>query len=65
MPPCGMYNFAHFAPEQGLTVLRVGKTLYPDRFSALDMPAETRRFYADFFGRALRDAQARALLRLP
>jgi hypothetical protein len=54
-----------FTPEQILAVLRRGKTLYPERFADRDMPAETRRFYADFFGRAPSDAQVRDLLRPP
>ncbi len=63
--PFGMHGFTHFTPEQILAILWMGKTLYPERFADLDMPAETRRFYADFFGHALSDAQVRDLLRLP
>lgn len=63
--PFGMHGYTHFTPEQILAVLWMGKALYPQHFSDLDMMAETRNFYGRFFGKELSDAQIQEILRLP
>jgi iron complex transport system substrate-binding protein len=43
-------------------VLWAARTFHPDRFGALDLAAETRAFYRDFFGHALGDAEVAEIL---
>jgi len=51
--PIGAHTWANRTSEQPLTVLWAAKTFHPARFAALDMAAETDRFYREFFGHAL------------
>jgi iron complex transport system substrate-binding protein len=45
-----------------LTVLWTAKTLYPALFVDLDLAAEVKAFYRDFFGHDLTDAQIAVIL---
>lgn len=51
--PIGAHTWANRTSEQPLTVLWAAKTFHPARFPALDLAAETDRFYRDFFRHAL------------
>jgi iron complex transport system substrate-binding protein len=55
--PQGMYPWDRFGPEEALQIQWVAKTLHPDRFTDLDMRAEAKGFYQNFFGYALSDAE--------
>ncbi|MFO1329170.1 MAG: ABC transporter substrate-binding protein [Rubrivivax sp.] len=60
--PVGAHTWSNRTAEQPLTVLWGAKTFHPQRFAALDLGAETRRFYRDFFGHTLDDAQLAEIL---
>ena len=47
--PQGMYPWERSTPEEALQVLWAAKSLYPDLFGDIDMRAETRNFYKEFF----------------
>jgi len=54
--PNGISRWGHpSSPETPLAVLWLAKTIYPDKFADLDMVAETRLFYKEFFGFELSD----------
>lgn len=48
--------------ETPLALLWAAGALYPDRFKTLDMTAETRFFYRDFFNHSLSDARIKQIL---
>ncbi|MDD3878869.1 MAG: ABC transporter substrate-binding protein [Syntrophomonas sp.] len=54
--PNGISRWGHpSSPETPLAILWTAKTLYPEKFLDLDMAAETKAFYKDFFGLELSD----------
>ena len=54
--PNGISRWGHpSSPETPLAVLWLAKTIYPDKFADLDMVAETKSFYKEFFGFELSD----------
>lgn len=54
--PSGISRWGHpSSPETPLAILWTAKTLYPDKFSDLDMKAESKYFYKAFFGLQLSD----------
>jgi iron complex transport system substrate-binding protein len=60
--PVGAHTWANRTAEQPLTVLWAAKAFHPDRFASLDLAAETKAFYRDFFGHALSDAEVAEML---
>ena len=60
--PVGAHTWANRTAEQPLTVLWAARTFHPARFAALDLAAETRAFYREFFGHALGDAEVAEIL---
>lgn len=60
--PVGAHTWSNRTAEQPLTVLWGAKTFHPQRFASLDIGAETRRFYRDYFGYTLNDAQLAEIL---
>lgn len=63
--PKGMFWWCRETSEEALQPLWLAKTLYPERFTDVDMRQETRRFYERFFGLKLSDAQIEAVLHPP
>lgn len=54
--PSGISRWGHpSSPETPLAIMWTAKTIYPDKFADLDMAAETRFFYKEFFGLDLAD----------
>jgi iron complex transport system substrate-binding protein len=54
--PSGISRWGHpSSPETPLAILWTAKTLYPDRFTDLDMTRECDHFYKEFFGMQLSD----------
>ncbi len=54
--PNGISRWGHpSSPETPLAILWTAQVLYPDKFADLDMVAETKAFYNDFFGLQLTD----------
>ena len=62
MAPVGAHTWEHRTAEQPLTVLSTAKTLYPALFVDLDLAAEVKVFYRNFFGHDLTDAQVTEIL---
>lgn len=60
--PVGAHTWSNRTAEQPLTVLWGAKTFHPARFASLDLAAEARRYYRDYFGKALDDAQIAEIL---
>lgn len=60
--PVGAHTWANRTAEQPLTVLWAAKTFHPELFKTLDLAAETKSFYREFFGFALSDAQVDEIL---
>ena len=60
--PVGAHTWSNRTAEQPLTVLWAARTFHPQRFAQWDLGAEARRFYADFFGTRLTDAQIAEIL---
>lgn len=60
--PVGAHTWSNRTAEQPLTVLWGAKTFHPSRFAQLDLAAETRRFYRDYFGHTLNDAALTEIL---
>jgi iron complex transport system substrate-binding protein len=60
--PQGAHLWTHYTPEQPLGVLWLAKHLHPQALADLDLAAEARRFYRQFFGHAMSDADLRVLL---
>ena len=61
--PSGVYLWDRHSAEAALQVLWAAKTLHPDRFSDLDVRAETKAFYAKFFNHALTAAEFETIMR--
>ncbi len=60
--PRGGHMWTHYTPEQPLALLWIAKLLHPIQFQTVDIEAETKTFYARFFGLALSDVQVNAIL---
>lgn len=61
--PNGVTRWGHFSSlETPLAVLWTAKTLYPEQFTDVDMVAETKYFYKEFFNFELTDELARKVL---
>lgn len=60
--PKGMFWWCRETSEEALQFLWLAKTLYPQRFTDVDMHQETRRFYQTFFALSLSDAQIDEIL---
>jgi len=63
--PKGMFWWCRETSEEALQFLWLAKTLYPQRFTDIDMAQETRNFYRTFFGLQLTDAQVNDILNPP
>lgn len=61
--PAGVFPWDRYGPEAALQILWAAKLFHPARYRDVDMAAQTRAFYRDFFGYALSTAQAEAILR--
>ncbi|MGG4661841.1 ABC transporter substrate-binding protein [Providencia vermicola] len=55
--PKGMFWWCRETSEEALQFLWLAQTLYPERFTDIDMQQETADFYLKFFGISLSDAQ--------
>ncbi len=62
LAPAGAHTWSNRTAEQPLTVLWAAKTFHPTRFASLNVMAEARQFYKDFFGTPLTDAQLSEML---
>lgn len=61
--PNGISRWGHpSSPETPLAIMWTAKTIYPDKFTDLDMVAETKYFYKEFFGLDLSDEVANKVL---
>lgn len=60
--PVGAHTWANRTAEQPLTVLWAAKTFHPERFGALDLAAEVKAFYREFFRHELTAAQIAEIL---
>ena len=59
--PLGLYRSYTPSADSPLTLLWMAKTLYPDRFSDIDMTQETLTYYKELFGVDLDENAARSL----
>jgi iron complex transport system substrate-binding protein len=60
--PTGAFLWDRYGVEEALQIQWAAKTLHPERFTGLDMVAETRSFYSQFLHYQLTDDQARRIL---
>ncbi len=60
--PMGAHFWTHYTPEQPLGILWMATKLYPERFSKVDMHAETSYFYEHFMLKRLSGEQVDAIL---
>lgn len=60
--PVGAHTWSNRTAEQPLTVLWAAKTFHPARFAALNLAAETRQFYRDYFGHSINEADLAEIL---
>ncbi|MGI5921588.1 MAG: ABC transporter substrate-binding protein [Syntrophomonadaceae bacterium] len=61
--PTGISRWGHpSSPETPLVILWMAKTLYPDKFSDVDMEAEVKYFYQEFFAYQLSDQDINKIL---
>lgn len=60
--PSGAYLWDRHSAEAALQVLWAAQALHPALFRDIDMPKETRTFYARFFHYKLTDADVRSIL---
>ncbi|MEG2717773.1 MAG: ABC transporter substrate-binding protein, partial [Eubacterium sp.] len=60
--PQGIFQWDRFGSESALQVLWVAKTLYPDKFTDIDMKKETISFYKEYLNYDLSDEYADAIL---
>lgn len=60
--PRGFMPWTHYTPELAPALLWMAKTLYPERFTDIDLATETAQFYRRFFGLNLADGEVRELL---
>ncbi|MCK9581430.1 MAG: ABC transporter substrate-binding protein [Methanoregula sp.] len=55
--PTGAFWWDRPSPESPLGILWLAKTLYPEKFSDIDLKTETRDFYQTFYGYSLSDPE--------
>jgi iron complex transport system substrate-binding protein len=60
--PVGAHTWANRTAEQPLTVLWAAKTFHPSLFASVNLSADVKAFYRDFFGHELADAQVAEML---
>lgn len=60
--PLGIFPWDRYGSEFLLQLQWAAKTLHPERFRDLDMPAVAHRFYADYFQHDLSEADIRRML---
>lgn len=60
--PCGAHSWGNRTAEQPLTVLWAAKQFHPRLFADINLVAETRRFYRDFFGAEASEAVVEEIL---
>jgi iron complex transport system substrate-binding protein len=60
--PVGAHTWSNRTAEQPLTVLWAVETFHPGRLKDLNLAAETRRFYREFFDHELPDAAITEIL---
>jgi iron complex transport system substrate-binding protein len=60
--PVGTFLWARYSCEEALQVLWVAKTLYPDRFTDIDMVKEVQGFYKKFYNYDMSNAEAERML---
>lgn len=61
--PNGISRWGHFSSlETPLAVMWTAKTLYPEKFTDIDMVAETKYFYKEFFRMDLTDETVQKIL---
>ncbi|MBM3547573.1 MAG: ABC transporter substrate-binding protein [Alphaproteobacteria bacterium] len=60
--PVGAHTWSNRTAEQPLTVLWAVETFHPGRLKDLNLAAETRRFYREFFDHELPDAAVTEIL---
>ncbi len=61
--PNGISRWGHFSSlETPLAVMWTAQTLYPDKFTDIDMVAETKYFYKEFFRMDLTDETVQKIL---
>ena len=63
--PKGVYVWSVRSAESALQPLWAAKTFHPDLFADLDMTAEVKRFYQQFYNYTLTDQQTAAILNPP
>ena len=59
--PLGLYRSFTPSADSPLTLLWIAKTLYPSRFTDIDMTRETQDYYRSLFGVTLSQDEAAAL----
>ena len=60
--PSGAYQWDRHGPEFALQLLWTARLLHPDRFSDIDMVAETRGFYRRLFGYSMTRSEIASIL---
>ena len=60
--PVGAHTWSNRTAEQPLTVLWAVETFHPGRLKDLNLAAEAKRFYRDFFDHDLADAAVTEIL---
>lgn len=60
--PMGGFWWDRPSPESPLGFLWLAKTLYPDKFSDIDMASETKEFFKEFYGYDLSDDDVKDIL---
>jgi len=60
--PIGGFWWDRPSPESPLGFLWLAKTLYPDKFSDIDMTSETKEFFKEFYGYDLSDDEVKEIL---
>jgi iron complex transport system substrate-binding protein len=55
--PIGSFWWDRPSPESPLGILWLAKSLYPDKFSDIDLKTETQNFYKTYYGYSLSDAE--------
>jgi iron complex transport system substrate-binding protein len=60
--PKGVYSWDRHDAEEALQIQWAAKTLYPDKFQALDIVKETKEFYKAFFEYTPTDAEVSDIL---
>ena len=60
--PIGGFWWDRPSPESPLGFLWLAKTLYPDKFSDIDLSSETKEFFNEFYGYSLSDDEVKEIL---